>query len=70
MSRTELEDARREFERRWAQTRKRLDGELGLQLKRSGWLVLLLAGAVGVAAAVGLKSAKDGRRGELAAGPD
>ena len=59
MSQTELAAARQEFERRWTQTRERLDGELGLQVRRSGWLVLLLAGAVGVAAAVALKAGRD-----------
>jgi len=70
MSPTELDHARREFERHWSQTRDRLDGELGLQLRRSGWLVLLLAAAVGVAAAVGLKSARGAQRQKLSAGPD
>lgn len=64
MSRTELEQARSRFQQRWAETRDRLDGELGVRVRRSGWLAMLLAGAVGVAAAVALKGARS--RPELA----
>lgn len=69
-SRTELELAREEFEQRWLETRTRLSGELGVQLRRTGWLTLLLAGAVGLAAAVALKGSRGGSPKGLPEGSD
>jgi hypothetical protein len=58
MSQVELERARADFERRWHKTRERLSSELGVEVRRTGWLVLLLAGAVGLATAVAINSAR------------
>ena len=65
MSQAELQQARSTFEQHWRETRERLSGEFGVELRRSGWLILLLAGAVGVASAVAIKAAKGKRGAEL-----
>jgi hypothetical protein len=51
MSGADLESARREFAARLDSLRETMRRKSGLQLRRSGWWVLLLSGAVGMALA-------------------
>ena len=46
---TDLDSARSDFEASWNGLRRSMNDKLGLRVRRSGWWILLLAGAVGVA---------------------
>ena len=68
MSRADLDLARTAFEQRWRSARRRLASELGIEERRSGWLTLLLAAAVGLATAAAIKKGR--RRPRLPSASD
>ena len=62
----DVETARREFEREWWGFRRQLSRKWGTIPRRSGWWILVLAGAVGLA--VGLDRARRREGGEGSGG--
>lgn len=53
--RSEVEAARRRFERRWWGFRQQLSRQLGTVPRRPGWWILTLAAAVGLAVGLDLQ---------------
>lgn len=51
----EVESARRRFEDQWGDLRRDLSRKLGWAPRRSGWWILTLAGAVGLAMGLELR---------------